>query len=728
MRPRYALLPILVLTTALHAQVRMPATTQVGLMELQSLAAKYTDPAKLVAESQGKHPTALIHGRCMVGFLGKVNGAFDAASITDEHVMVGSRKGDILSFRVDADHLDAVHSLPGLEYIELAGKVVPHLDRAVRVTRADSVQQGINLPQSYTGRDVLIGITDWGFDYSHPMFYDTAMTENRVRAAWDHYRQAGPAPADFTYGTELNTTEALLAAGTDTANIYSFATHGTHVGGIAGGGGAGTNYRGFAFDAEFLFCTFLVDAAAVLDAFTWMQNIAEQDDKRLVVNMSWGLYYIGTLDGNSLISQAIEQFAQEGVAFANSGGNNGDSDFHIRKDFNGDVMRTRIQFYPYNAHDHMWGQSISMWGEEGGAFSMGLIVTNNNNQVQAETPWYNTATQAAYLDSSIIVGDDTVHFNLTTEAAHPLNGRSHFRLRVANRSQGLKVALKATAPTGRVHFWNLVELDNGVGNWGQEFQAVASGWTAGNNQYGISEPACTEALVTVAAYATEYENSDGSFGGGPITYFSSRGPTLDERIKPDIAAPGLGIISSMSSYTDEEFNPFTTVEFEGRTYPFAALSGTSMSGPAVTGIIALLLEADPDITPAEIRAVIQQTARVDNSTGVIPEGGSTTWGHGKVNAYRAVRQVLGYTDVPEHVSGQLAIWPNPTTSEAFIHLDQRSGPARVRISDVAGRLLEERSTNASGTFTVDTSAWSAGVYQIHVVQDGSVSTATLVKQ
>ena len=50
-------------------------------------------------------------------------------------MVVGSRKGDILSFRVDADHLDAVHSLAGVEYIELAGKVVPHLDRAVRVTR-----------------------------------------------------------------------------------------------------------------------------------------------------------------------------------------------------------------------------------------------------------------------------------------------------------------------------------------------------------------------------------------------------------------------------------------------------------------------------------------------------------------------------------------------------------------------------------------------------------------
>lgn len=728
MRSRYAFLPTLLLTAALHAQVRMPATTKVELMELQMLANKYRDASKLVTESQGKHPTALIHGRCMVGFLGKVNDTFDAMAIADDQLMVGSRKGDILSFRVDAYHLDVVQTLPGVDYIELAGKVAPHLDRAVRVTRADSVHRGISLPQSYTGKDVLIGITDWGFDYSHPVFYDTAMVEYRVRAAWDHYRQAGPAPADFTYGTELSTPEALLEAQADTANIYSFATHGTHVGGIAGGAGAGTAYRGFAFDSKFLFCTFLVDAAAVLDAFNWMQGIAEQDDKRLVINMSWGLYYIGTLDGNSLISQAIEQFAQEGVAFANSGGNNGDVNFHIRKDFGGDVMRSRIQFYPYNAHEHMWGQSISMWGETGHPFSAGLIVTNNLNQVQAETPWYNTATQAVYLDSSIVVGEDTVRFNLTVEAEHPVNGRPYQRLRVANRAAGLKVALKATAPNGRVHFWNVVELDNAVGNWGLEFQNVASGWTVGNNQYGISEPACTEALVTVAAYATEYENSNGTFGGGPIASFSSRGPTLDERVKPDIAAPGQVIASSMSSYTDDEFTPLTTVEFQGRSYPFARLSGTSMSAPAVTGIIALILEADPDITPAEIRSLIKQTARTDNSTGSIPENGSMTWGFGKVNAYRAVRQALGLTAMPEHVHGSLVVWPNPATSTASVQVDENGGAADVRVTDMTGRIVVSGRITATGVLSLDVGTWSQGVYQVEVRQQGRRSIATLMKQ
>ena len=44
------------------------------------------------------------------------------------------------------------------------------LHRAVVDGRVDSVRMAINLPQEYTGQGVIIGITDWGFDYTHPVF------------------------------------------------------------------------------------------------------------------------------------------------------------------------------------------------------------------------------------------------------------------------------------------------------------------------------------------------------------------------------------------------------------------------------------------------------------------------------------------------------------------------------------------------------------------------------
>lgn len=709
-------------------QIPMPSTTKVAIMELQALAAGTPKAIDLTHATQGYYPTALVHGRCMVGFLGKASEGFDASALNNAHMSWGTRVGNVVSFRVDAYHLSSVNELVGLEYVELAGKAAPNLNRVVTATRADSVHRGINLPQTYTGRDVLIGITDWGFDYTHPMFYDTAMTNYRVRAAWDQYKQAGPAPSAFGYGSEYSNMADLIAAQSDTSNIYSYAYHGSHVAGITAGGGAGTPYRGMAFDAQLLFCTFLVDAAAVLDAFTWMKNVADQDGKRLVINMSWGLYHIGTLDGNSLISQAIDQMAADGVVFVNSGGNNGDVNFHIRKDFTGDTLRSRIQFYPYSANPNMWGQSISMWGDLGADFSAGLVVSNNLNEVLHESPMYNTATQQPYLDSIFVQGNDTIFFNLTAEAAHPLNDRPHFRLRAKNTSGSYRVSIKATAPSGQVHFWNVTELTNDVGNWGQEFQSSQNGWAAGDHFYGISEPACTNGLISVAAYSSEYIVGNGNEAGGAIATFSSFGPTLDERIKPDIAAPGVNVASSMSSFTDASFTNLVSVSFQGNSYPFARLSGTSMASPATAGIAALILEADPQITPADLKQVIMSTARTDANTGVIPAGGSTRWGMGKVNAYHAVAEVLGVSAVAESFADGMMVWPNPVNDALYFRLDQGHGPVTVQVSDITGRLILDRVLPDMGTFTIATDQWSSGVYNIRLQQAGSSVVRKVVKQ
>lgn len=715
---------------ATHAftQPRMPATTQADLLHLQKLAAAQPDARKLVQACEGRYPLALVHGRPMVGFLAQAEPGFDAAAAASAHVRIGARIGDVVAVRVDAYHLEAARAIPGLDYIELAGVAEPHLDKVRWTTRADSVHRGINLPMPYTGRDVLIGICDWGFDYTHPDLYDTLLTQTRIRAAWDQYKQSGPAPAGFGYGTEYSAPGTLLAAGSDTANIYSYHYHGTHVAGIAAGSGAGTPYRGIAFESQLLLATWLIDAAAVLDCYAWMKQIADADQKRLVVNQSWGLHWIGTLDGNSLISQAINTLAQQGVVFVNSAGNNGDVNFHIKRTFTGDTLRSRIQFYSYTANPNMWGQSISMWGEPGQSFRAGFMVTSNTNQVLAETPWYHTADQPPYLDSLIVVGADTVFFNLTADAAHPLNGRPHFRLRAKSRSGQIKVALKATAASGTVHCWNVTELTTGVGNWGQAFQATATGWAAGDAQYGISEPATTEGCLSVAAFSSEYLLGNGSLQGGTMATFSSWGPTLDERVKPDVSAPGVSVGSAISSFTNASYSTLTTVPFNSVNYPFARLSGTSMSAPAVSGIAALLLQADPTLTAEEVRQIIRATARTDQFTGAIPPGGSLRWGMGKVNAYRAITEALGIVSVPVVGVPQVGIWPNPAADEVQVALSAPAGAVHCRVADAAGRTVLDARAQGSATLLLDVSALAPGCYVLSVEADGQRAAGRFMKR
>lgn len=711
---------------AASAQIAVPATTHADLLYLQRLASVEADPHKLVVAVEGQHPVAMVNGRAMVGFLAKTGDGFDAAQAASEHVTIGARIGDVVSIRVDAFHLDAARTIPGISYLELAGVAEPHMDKVRWTTRVDSVHRGINLPMAYTGRDVLIGICDWGFDYTHPDLYDTLLTQTRIRAAWDQYKQSGPAPSAFPYGTEYATPAALLAAGSDTANIYSYHYHGTHVAGIAAGSGAGTVFRGIAYESELLLATWLIDAASVIDCYAWMKLIADADQKRLVVNQSWGLHWIGSLDGSSLLSQAINTLAEQGVVFVNSAGNNGDVNFHIKKAFTGDTLRSRIQFYSYTANANMWGQSISMWGEPGQSFSAGFMVTNNSSVVLSQSPWYSTATQQVYLDSFMVEGADTVFFNLAADAAHPLNGRPHFRLRVKNTSPNLKVALKATASSGTVHFWNVTELVTDVGNWGQAFQAAGSGWAAGDAQYGISEPASTAGLISVAAFSSEYISPTGVLLGGQIASFSSFGPTLDERVKPDIAAPGVSVSSAISSFTDASYTPSALVDFEGTSYPFARLSGTSMSSPAVAGIAALLLQADPALSAQEVKSILMATARADQHTGVIPPGGSLRWGMGKVNAYRAIVEALGIVGVEEQDAGLHGLWPNPTDGEAFVRMEGAM-PFRLRLLDAAGRaVLDQR--GAGDLIRIDAGAAAPGAYTVEVTAAGERRFGRLVKR
>lgn len=703
-----------ILPGLLAAQVHLPATTEADLHDLEALARQHPTPAKLVQATEGRYPTALVHGRCSVGFLAQVDGSFHAAD-APEGVVFGARIGAVQSLRVDMEHIAAIRSIPSLVYAELAGKVRPDLDLLLKSARVDSVHMGYNLPQAYSGEGVLIGVTDWGFDYTHPMFYDTALTTTRIRAAWDQYRQAGPAPDGYSYGTLLSTPVELAAAASDTVNIYGNATHGSHVAGIAGGSGAGTPYRGVAYGAQFLFATFLVDAAAVLDAFAWMRQVAEADQKRLVINMSWGLHHMGTLDGTSLLSQAIDQHSAEGVVFANSGGNNGDVDFHIKHEFTGDTLRSRVQFYPYSAHPKMWGQSLTLWGEPGESFSAGFRVMGQQGTEVVPLPWYHTATQPAYLDSMVVLGNDTVFFNLATEAAHPLNGRPHMRLRLKNKASQYWLELKATAAEGIVHAWNVTELTNDVGNWGQAFQTAGSGTVAGDHHYGISEPACTESLITVAAYRSEYFTLSGFPLGGQLADFSSFGPTLDDRRKPDIAAPGVGVASSISSYTDNSYTPLGAgVVFNGRTYPFARFSGTSMASPAVAGVAALLLQADPDLQPQDVKDILMATTRTDDQTGIIPPEGSLRWGMGKMNAYWAMISALGVTGVEEPTSDGLLVWPNPAREEFHIALGTLTGAdQRFVVRDVAGRTVH--AGRLTGPLTrVGTADWPAGVYVVQL--------------
>ncbi len=170
------------------------------------------------------------------------------------------------------------------------------------------------------------------------------------------------------------------------------------------------------------------------------------------------------------------------------------------------------------------------------------------------------------------------------------------------------------------------------GNTGNDpkIVVIAAG-NAGPSPETVGTPGAAELALTVGAVA----NHSGDGRGVYLVAFSSRGPTLDGRVKPDIVAPGVRITAANSAspagYTSKD--------------------GTSMATPFVSGVVALMLDADPDLRlpdavtgqlPGErIRDILQATAQDRGPDG--PTGGSkdTEYGFGLLDAYAAVAEASG---------------------------------------------------------------------------------------
>ncbi|MDL2230845.1 S8 family peptidase [Bacteroidales bacterium OttesenSCG-928-L19] len=601
------------------------------------------------------------------------------------------------------------------------------LQRAVPDGRVDSVWLGIDLPQGYSGKDVIIGFTDWGFDYTHPVFYDTTMSHYRVLRAWDQYRQAGPPPQGFTYGTEIVGKDALLEAQCDTSNVYDYAYHGNHVASIAGGAGAGTIYRGVAYEADLLFVSIAVDAQAIIDAFVWMHQVAQEEQKRLVINMSWGLYYIDNMDGTGRMAEVVDSLSNLGVVFVSSAGNNGDENFHLHHLFETeDTLKSQIGFASGSAKQ--WGQSISMISSPNTSFSFALQVLNSSNVRLGITPFYNTEEGERYVDSFLLLDNgDTIFYNAFIERSNVYNDRPQVRFRLKKPTGGsYKMGLMVAATEGDFHAWNLIELTNDVGNWGGNFSTGGiSGWKAGDANHGIGAPASFESVITVAAHASQYQTFSGNTAGGNIASFSSYGPTMDNRLKPEVSAPGYNVKAAISSFTNQFSGTTTMVNFNGRNYPFGSLSGTSMSSPFVAGVAALILQANPNLTPAEVKAILTETAYQDNYT---EQHGQVRFGYGKVNAYHAIYKALGIVGVTTFPAEtpRFTYYPNPASDMVFLSLQADARDFTLELYDLCGKLIQKQKVE-SGVNTINVQHLPAGCYIARLSDGQNIWTSKLIK-
>jgi hypothetical protein len=193
-------------------------------------------------------------------------------------------------------------------------------------------------------------------------------------------------------------------------------------------------------------------------------------------------------------------------------------------------------------------------------------------------------------------------------------------------------------------------------------------------------------------------------------------------MKPDIAAPGVAIASAISSFTTGNYTSVANASFNGSTYHFAKFSGTSMASPMVAGVVALMLEANPYLSAAQVKEIIMQTARQDNYTGVIPTEGSPQWGAGKINAYAAVQlavQTLGLLEAATIL--EWSVYPNPV--QHYLHFTIVELPEFAEIVGLDGKRYWVAIEN--GKMSVQD--LPTGTYYVRLQQNGRIQQAPFVK-
>ena len=219
---------------------------------------------------------------------------------------------------------------------------------------------------------------------------------------------------------------------------------------------------------------------------------------------------------------------------------------------------------------------------------------------------------------------------------------------------------------------------------------VAAG-NSGPSPGSIVIPGDAENVITVGAI-------DDS---GLIFDKSSRGPLADGEIKPDLVTLGVDVVSALAGSKDG----------------YSSLSGTSVAVPQVAGAAAVLLEAQPDLKPADVKRILLKTA--DNLGQPVPDN---TYGYGALNITSALRALnirpnwlAGIRLEGIHLSRN-----NVTVGDSVFIEAKVSGDVKEVISQIVGPdrtmeiPLEDFDHNGIYSNPWDTSFWKPGNYQVEV--------------
>lgn len=619
--------------------------------------------------------------RAMIRFSG------DAEAVMSEYgCKVITQIGNIYVADIPISQLKAMVNDERVGRIEnhTGGKL--QMDVAPQWINTPAIYEDTRMPQAYTGKGVMVGIIDGGLEVTHPNFYTADGTELRVTRFLDQY-----ASDDEPYGQPINlgreyTTETDIK-GKGYAGNSRTAYHGTHCLGIAAGSGHTTPYRGVAYEAELAAANSkeadnAYGSANELALMKYLFDYADERQMPCVITYSVGF---NALPGDSeLFEEAIAQLVGPGHIFVVAAGNYGSQLGYVCKPKGVEVAGTDLLSYTDGlAYLYSKDQfTLKVIGRhkkavDGSLKGDSLVYTPTEGKVEK---------QIAGKLISVEKNDTCYTISYTRDETD--TDANAVMLVIEGKDSYVQMVADLINP-----FYNDPVADPRCNN--------------ATNDHSISLPGCLSSVITVGALNTrrEFTNVNGDTttswladsDEGTIGFFSSQGPTLDGLLKPDVVAPGVNIHSSANSHYESDYDELMVAKstFKEREYPWIALCGTSQATPCVAGIIALWLQANPTLSPDDVKRIIRETSHPLGDG--IP---NNTYGYGLIDAYAGILNILGLPTVIEELSQHQpsALTIRPTDGGVRLSFDKAPvQPFTVRVYSLSGQLLGEQAVRPTAS-------------------------------
>lgn len=536
----------------------------------------------------------------------------EAEELERQGVIIWHRRADMALALVPRDFQEA-RRLRGAGPSVRARRALPALDVAKTYYGADRILSGAGLAGPYTGKGVVVGFCDSGFDPGHIAFKD-AEGRSRVRRLVYYDEPKGIRKV-------MDSPEEIAAWTTDNEDMF----HGTHVANIMAGGYKGNGYSGMAPGADIVAATSQLYDAGILSACEDIVEYARSVGKPAVINLSLGSYN-GPHDGSSLFCRYLDLIGEEAIVCV-AAGNEADDAHSYRLTFSDEVPSWRARIHSSDGSQFRVFGMTDAWSADSRPVSVRLLV-------------YDLSYGKCVYESAPVSGPDGCRLEVSSDVdsdfgrlldgkvsvhgyVSDLNGRwvteIEYDLTSSEPEPSYKDYPRARYELG-LEFSAGPGVHMDVNSDGQySLLRVWPGFDYPGNDLSVSDIATGSNVICVGMYNNRssvpvWDGGERKVNAEPLTVNvgSGYGTLLDGRVLPHTVAPGGFIVSASNGYYPlahpERMSIINAVaEVDGRTYYWDTDAGTSMSTPFVAGTVAAWLEAAPGLTAARVLEILEKT-------------------------------------------------------------------------------------------------------------------------